>query len=264
MAWLVGAAAVAGVVVSAGLVDVSGMLRPAAPAPVAAPAPAATSAPPFVKVVKAAEPAAVRSGSAGCGGGRHQREIERNLATLGAYRDVTVDGESSAADCAAIRAFQQRYGVRPARGQADATTADVARRIATASAPANLARCQISDGVTACVDLTTQTTWVVRDGAVVFGPTVVRTGYRGHATPAGTYTINKRAKREWSNPYEVWLPFWQRFVGGIGFHETTTYLHDKARGSHGCVNLLPADAAAMWDQLETGTEVHTFGRRPGT
>jgi lipoprotein-anchoring transpeptidase ErfK/SrfK len=104
----------------------------------------------------------------------------------------------------------------------------------------------------------------VRDGTVVLGPTVVRTGFREHPTPAGTYRINKRAVQEWSDPYRVWLPYWQRFVGGIGFHETTTYLHDGALGSHGCVNLLRPDAAEMWDQLHLGATVQTFGRRPAT
>ncbi|WP_240322459.1 L,D-transpeptidase [Micromonospora aurantiaca] len=51
--------------------------------------------------------------------------------------------------------------------------------------------------------------------------------------------------REWSNPYEVWLPYWQQFNGGIGFHETTTYLHNGAIGSHGCVNLLHRDAVRL-------------------
>ena len=51
---------------------------------------------------------------------------------------------------------------------------------------------------------------------------------------------------------------------GIGFHETTTYLHNGSIGSHGCVNLLPADAVALWGTTATGTTVKVFGRRPGT
>jgi hypothetical protein len=57
--------------------------------------------------------------------------------------------------------------------------------------------------------------------------------------------------QEWSDPYEVWLPYWQRFVGGIGFHEATTYLHDAARGSHGCVQPVKIVASAA----------HTLRRR---
>jgi lipoprotein-anchoring transpeptidase ErfK/SrfK len=210
-------------------------------------------------------PAEAGSAAGGlCAATERQREVETALSSLGPYRNVSVDGRQSPSDCAIIRAFQQRFGVEPANGRADAATADVARRIAASSTPHRLARCGAAAGVTACVDLTLQTVWVVRDGALVLGPTVVRTGFRGYATPAGTYLINKREPQEWSDPYEVWLPYWQRFVGGIGFHETTSYLHDAARGSHGCVNLLRGDAVEMWNLLRMGSTVRTFGRRPGT
>jgi lipoprotein-anchoring transpeptidase ErfK/SrfK len=140
----------------------------------------------------------------------------------------------------------------------------VARRIAASLTAAEQAKCGAAAAVTACVNLTLQTVWVVRDGAVVFGPTVTRTGFRGHATPAGTYKINKRDLKEWSDPYEVWLPYWQRFHGGMGFHETTTYIHNATLGSHGCVNLLRADAVKMWQLLTLGSSVRTFGHRAGS
>ena len=199
-----------------------------------------------------------------CATSNRQREVEAALATLPDYAAVVVDGRQTHADCAVIRRFQQRFGIEPAAGQADATTADVAGRIAASSTPAGQQQCDAGPGITACVDLTRQTTWVVRDGTTVIGPPVIRTGFRGHPTPAGTYRINKRALQEWSDPYRVWLPYWQRFIGGIGFHASTTYLHDASLGSHGCVNLLHADAVAMFDTLQMGTTVHTFGRRPGT
>jgi lipoprotein-anchoring transpeptidase ErfK/SrfK len=199
-----------------------------------------------------------------CASNARQRAVETALSALPDYDTVVVDGRQSPGDCAVIRRFQQRFGIEPAHGQPDATTAGVARRIAASNQPGEQEKCAAGDGVTACVDLTLQTAWVVQDGTVVLGPTVVRTGFRGYATPTGTYRVNRRGLREWSNPYGVWLPYWQRFVGGIGFHETTTYIHDAALGSHGCVNLLRTDAAGMWEQLRLGTTVHTFGRRLGT
>jgi lipoprotein-anchoring transpeptidase ErfK/SrfK len=105
---------------------------------------------------------------------------------------------------------------------------------------------------------------VVRDGAVVFGPVVVRTGAPGMETPVGVYDVNVRNPREWSYPYQVWLPYWQNFNEGVGFHETITYLHNPAIGSHGCVNLLHVDAVALWDTTPIGTTVRLFGGRPGT
>ena len=255
----------------------------AAEVPAAVSAPPRKSLKPFVTVVgskatstngansipspnKAVDRPATAGSAAGglCAATDRQREVETALASLSPYRDVSVDGRQSPSDCAIIQRFQQRFGVEPADGRADATTADVARRIAASSTRHRLARCGATAGVTACVDLSLQTVWVVRDGALVLGPTVVRTGFRGYTTPAGTYRINKREPQEWSDPYEVWLPYWQRFVDGIGFHETTSYLHDAARGSHGCVNLLQGDAVEMWNLLRMGSTVRTFGRRPGT
>ncbi|MEU4554097.1 L,D-transpeptidase family protein [Micromonospora violae] len=196
----------------------------------------------------------------GCPQGEHQRVVETYLARLGGFGTVTVDGRQSAADCAAIKKFQKRYGIRPVEGRAGPTTADVAQRLATT----DTARCKAGTGTTFCVDLTRQTVWALRGGKVIMAPTVTRTGMSGYRTPAGTYTVNFRNPKEWSDPYEVWLPYWQHFTQGMGFHETTTYLHDKSIGSHGCVNLLHADAVRMWELGKVGTRVVLIGRRPGT
>ncbi|WP_410810223.1 L,D-transpeptidase family protein [Micromonospora sp. 067-2] len=198
--------------------------------------------------------------AAGCAQGEQQRAVETYLTRLGGFGPVTVDGRQSAADCAAIKKFQRRYGIRPAEGRAGPTTYDVAKRLATTD-PAS---CGAGSGTTFCVDLTRQTVWAVRGGKVIMAPTVTRTGMSGYRTPAGTYKVNYRNPKEWSNPYEVWLPYWQHFTQGMGFHETTTYLHEKSIGSHGCVNLLHVDAVRMWELGKVGTRVVLIGRRPGT
>lgn len=234
----------------------SGPVDPSSAAPPARPGSSAASA-------KGARTTSASRAPVACPQGDRQREVETALGQLGGYGAVSVDGLQSPADCAAITAFQQRFGISPANGRAGPTTADVARRIAASHTPEVQARCRPS-GLTACVDLTLQTMWVVRDGAVVWGPTVVRTGFKGHATAVGTYKVNYRNIKEWSNPYEVWLPYWQHFTQGMGFHQTTTYLHDGWRGSHGCVNLLRPDAKELWNLIGHGTTVHTFGRRAGT
>ncbi|MFE9692534.1 L,D-transpeptidase family protein [Micromonospora sp. NPDC005806] len=197
---------------------------------------------------------------AGCPQGEHQRAVETYLARLGGFGKVTVDGKQSAADCTAIKKFQRRYGISPAAGRAGTTTYDVAKRLANT----DVHRCRTGSGLTFCVDLTHQTVWAMRGGKVVMGPTVTRTGMAGFATPSGTYHVGGRNLKEWSNPYEVWLPYWQQFNGGIGFHETTTYLHNGSIGSHGCVNLLHRDAVRLWELGSIGTRVSVFGRRPGT
>jgi hypothetical protein len=226
--------------------------------PVAKPSPTPTRSTP-----KPTRPAAKPTGSpsvAGCPQGEHQREVEAYLARLGGFGTLTVDGRQSAADCAAIKKFQKRYDIRPAHGRAGPTTHDVAKRLATT----DTGRCRAGSGTTFCIDLTRQTTWVMRNGKVHVKPTVTRTGMPGYRTPAGTFTINYRNVKEWSDPYEVWLPYWQHFTQGMGFHETTTYLHDKSIGSHGCVNLLHADAVRYWELGKVGSQVVLVGRRPGT
>ncbi|GAB3154875.1 hypothetical protein GCM10027290_50030 [Micromonospora sonneratiae] len=196
----------------------------------------------------------------GCPVGEKHREVETYLAKLGGFGKITVDGKQSAEDCAAIKKFQTRYDIRPVQGRAGPLTADVARRLANT----NTAQCKAGSGTTFCINLTLQTVWAMRDGKVVMPPTVTRTGMPGYATPTGTYKINFRNIKEWSDPYEVWMPYWQHFTQGIGFHQTTTYIHNGPIGSHGCINMLPVDAQKLWSLGKVGTRVYVFGRRPGT
>ena len=202
-----------------------------------------------------------KAAASGCATGKYQKQVEGYLKKLGGYGAVTVDGKQSAADCAAIKKFQKRFGIQPAQGLAGPTTYDVAKRLASTNTAACKAK---SSGITFCVDLTHQTTWVMKNGKVYVKPTVTRTGMKGYRTPAGTFKINKRTLKEWSDPYKVWLPYWQHFTSGMGFHETTTYLHNMGNGSHGCVNLLHNDAKDLWNLIGYNTTVKTFGRRPGT
>ena len=89
---------------------------------------------------------------------------------------------------------------------------DVARRIANT----DTSQCPVSEAAMACVDLTHQTFYITQNGSVLLGPTVTRTGMPGWATPSGTFPIANKAMREWSTPFSVWLPYWQRFYYGDG------------------------------------------------
>jgi lipoprotein-anchoring transpeptidase ErfK/SrfK len=206
-------------------------------------------------------PVVAARAATGCASGPYQKQVEGYLKKLGGFGPVTVNGRQSAADCAAITRFQKRYGIRPAGGRAGPTTYGVAKRLANTRTSACKAKKAVT---TVCIDLTHQTVWVMKSGKVIYKPTVTRTGMKGYRTPTGTYRIIQRAKREWSNPYKVWMPYWQRLVRGVGLHQTTTYLHDGWRGSHGCVNLLGSDAKSLYGKLRIGTTVKVFGRRPGT
>jgi lipoprotein-anchoring transpeptidase ErfK/SrfK len=222
--------------------------------PAVAPTPALAAAPAAAVVM-------AKAAAASCQTGRYQKQVEGYLKKLGGFGAVTVDGKQSAADCKAIKKFQARYGIKPVAGLAGPTTYSVSRRLAGTKTSSCKAK---KSGTTICVDLTRQTVYVMRNGKVLVKPTVTRTGMKGYRTPTGTFKINKRTKKEWSNPYKVWMPHWQRFVGGVGLHQTTTYLHDGWRGSHGCVNLLGSDAKQLYGIGKIGMTVKVYGRRPGT
>lgn len=199
-----------------------------------------------------------------CGkSGAKQREVEENLDSLGEYGKVFVDGEQSQQDCDAIVDFQKRMGIRPAEGKANKLTADVASRLSETDTESS--DCEDGKGLVVCVDLTHQTLWVVDGDEVVFEPTVVRTGMKGgYQTTVGKHHITNKAKREWSIPFEEWLPSWQHFYNGEGLHETTSYIHNPDIGSHGCVNLLHDDAKKLYRLLDVGDTIDIFGNRPGT
>src|SRR5262245_18751556 len=218
---------------------------------------ATASASPSPSPTPTPKPTALKSG---CGTTKRETAVELALVHIGTYGPMVVDGVQSQVECDAIKRFKRRMGIYPLNGKADLTTENVAKRIAAT----NPQDCKAGLRLMACIDLTHQTFYIMKDGAVAVGPTVTRTGMRGFATPAGTFSIFKRSRKEWSDPYEVWMPYWQQFNGGMGLHQTTTYVHNMGIGSHGCVNLLQSDALAAYSLLRLGSAVHSYGRRPGT
>jgi hypothetical protein len=207
-----------------------------------------------------AKPEMPPGGETDCPTGPAQKQVETYLADAKIFGAVTVDGKQSAADCAAIVKFQKRYGIEPAMGYAGPLSARVATRLAAA----NYDGCDTGSGLTVCVDLTSQTAWVVNDGERILGPTTVRTGRDGKETATGNLQIEEKKRSTISSYFHVELPYWQQFHEDMGFHQTPSYLYDATPGSHGCINLLPSDAKKLFTLTSVGTPVHIFGRKPGT
>ncbi|OPC79873.1 L,D-transpeptidase [Embleya scabrispora] len=184
--------------------------------------------------------------------GPYQRQVE---AALG----LPVDGRESAADCRAIRTYQADNGIRPAAGYAGPVTyAALKRRSAGGEGG-----CPTDVGRIACVDLGRQVSWI-QDGAKrVYGPVQIRSGRADFATRTGLHKVYYRALNHWSTLYDVAMPYSQFFDGGIAFHAIDGSVTSPP-GSHGCVNMRPADAKAYWDLLHTGDEVYVYGRKSGT
>ena len=194
--------------------------------------------------------------AAGCAPrtGPYQRPVEK-------YLGLRVDGVASYADCIAVQNFQRRFDIRPAVGYAGPLTNSIVVRLSTA----HYGQCAFSYYTRVCVDLTSQVMWVTKAGKRTYGPTPIRTGRKYLTTPAGFFSIQDKKISTVSSIFKVKLPYWQRFYRDMGFHQTTTYLYDpQIPGSHGCINLLPSDAKALFGITARGTSVHIFGRKPGT
>lgn len=109
--------------------------------------------------------------------------------------------------------------------------------------------CQISDG--ACIQLSTNRTWVVRGDKIVYGPVPITHGMPGHATPVGTFSVLRKVKDEWSRPYNGPMPYSTYFTeDGIAFHEGSL-----TEPSHGCIHLDRPSAQYYFDNLAVGEAV---------
>jgi hypothetical protein len=85
---------------------------------------------------------------------------------------------------------------------------------------------------------------------------------RGFGTPVGTYSITYKERNatlvgeDYSTPVQYWMPF----NNNIGLHDASwrsrfggeLYL---TQGSHGCINLPPAVAKKIYENIEKGTAV---------
>jgi hypothetical protein len=188
--------------------------------------------------------------------GPYQREVE-------GWLKLTVDGEQSAADCAAIRAFQAEHGIKPAIGFAGPVTWAHMQFLAARDNPNAAGKCPVSADRVACVDLDRQLTWVQQGEKVLFGPVPMRSGRAAYPTRTGTHKIYWRHKNHVSALYNTPMPYAQFFSGGQAFHAVYDTIHTTA-GSMGCVNLRLGDARKLWDVLKSGDQVYVWGHRPGS
>ena len=120
------------------------------------------------------------------------------------------------------------------------------------------------------VDLTGQHVYMKKDGTVVWdAPCVTGNVSKNYTTPPGLYSLTYkqrdrvlRGKKQADGKYEYETPvsYWMPFNGGIGLHDANWRsnfggtIYQKS-GSHGCINLPPAKAAALYDLVYTGIPV---------
>jgi hypothetical protein len=105
-------------------------------------------------------------------------------------------------------------------------------------------------GVDACIDLSANQTWLLKDGAITYGPAPITHGRKGFATPPGTFKVGWKNIDHVSSKYDAPMPYSVFFNGGIAFHEGS--LSEK---SHGCIHLSPAAAKTYFNSLAVGDTV---------
>ncbi|WP_228389458.1 L,D-transpeptidase family protein [Cumulibacter manganitolerans] len=108
----------------------------------------------------------------------------------------------------------------------------------------------------ACVDLTSNTTWLQKDGVVTAGPFKQIAGRNGHRTPPGTYTVQWKDIDHLSKEFDnAPMPYSIFFNGeGMAFH-----VGSLSTPSHGCVHLSESAAKTYWDALQPGDVVYIYG-----
>ncbi|MEV6943249.1 L,D-transpeptidase family protein [Streptomyces sp. NPDC051172] len=187
--------------------------------------------------------------------GPYQRAVEKWL-------KLKVDGKQSAADCRAVRDFQEQHGIKPAIGFAGPATWATMQLISAKDDPNARHKCPVRKHRVACVDLDRQVTWVQKGGEVVYGPVPMRSGRVGHATRTGWHKIYWKHRNHWSTLYNAPMPYAQFFSGGQAFHGVHDSIYTTL-GSWGCINLRLDDARKLWRVLKKGDRVYVWGHRPG-
>jgi lipoprotein-anchoring transpeptidase ErfK/SrfK len=103
----------------------------------------------------------------------------------------------------------------------------------------------------ACVDLSTQQAWLMRDGNVIYGPVPVSTGKASAPTDPGTFHVLwKDLHHRSSEFHNAPMPYSVFFNGGDAFHEDNV-----AVSSHGCVHLGHRAAQTFYNTLHVGDVV---------
>lgn len=104
----------------------------------------------------------------------------------------------------------------------------------------------------ACVDLSSQQTWLQDNGHVTYGPVPITSGKPSAPTPVGTFQVQWKdadhRSSEFNNapmPYAVFFT-----LNGVAFHQGSL-----ERSSNGCIHLSTSAAPKYFGALAPGDEV---------
>ncbi|MGH3566490.1 MAG: L,D-transpeptidase [Pseudonocardia sp.] len=140
----------------------------------------------------------------------------------------------------------------PVAASAPAPAAPPAAPVATPPlAPALAAGTPCVATARACIDLSSNKTWLISDGAVQYGPVPITHGRKGYRTPAGTFRVSFKDRHHRSSLFDdAPMPYSVFFNDGIAFHQGS--LREL---SHGCIHLSRAAAKTYFSSLNRGDVV---------
>jgi lipoprotein-anchoring transpeptidase ErfK/SrfK len=133
---------------------------------------------------------------------------------------------------------------------AAASAAPIADSLAAENAALKAAGVPCDATAVACVSLSKQEAWLLRDGKVVYGPVKVATGRASLPTPAGNFHVWYKVVDGWSTTYNAPMPYSVFFYEGDAFHEDPVTVR-----SHGCVHLSLKNAEYFYSFLQIGDKV---------
>jgi hypothetical protein len=121
------------------------------------------------------------------------------------------------------------------------------------------------------VNLTAQHLFFYKNGKLILESDFVSGNVaKNHATPVGTYPVQYKENDATlvGEDYETPVKYWMPFNKDIGFHDAPwrnkfggkVYL---TNGSHGCINMPPAKAKKMFQNIKRGVAVVVY-KLPGT
>ncbi|MBR0382549.1 MAG: L,D-transpeptidase family protein [Eubacterium sp.] len=114
------------------------------------------------------------------------------------------------------------------------------------------------------INISNQQLWYVENGSVALSSDIVTGNVSaGRSTPTGIYSIAYKQRDHLMVKYNAFVHYWMPFITstGIGLHDANwrsqfggnIYQYD---GSHGCINMPPSKAAALYSMVSAGTTVY--------
>ena len=116
------------------------------------------------------------------------------------------------------------------------------------------------------VSLTDQYLWLYKDGKCILESYFVSGNpNRGHATPKGIYGLTYKTRDAMlsGQGYDSKVKYWMPFNRNVGLHDAPwrkTFGGQiyKSNGSPGCINLPPANAAKIYENVDKNTPVIVY------